>query len=85
VSKITDPGVQTRAVGEIAGSMARNNNVAGGQEFIAQSPLTPEAKAQMTQMITPNQRGGRGNGGGGNFGGAAPGGGGGGRGGRGGR
>jgi hypothetical protein len=58
ISMMSDPERQARTVREIAGNLARKD-VAVGQQFVMQSPLADDAKAQLAQQISqPRDRGG---------------------------
>ena len=66
ISAMADPGRQQRVVFEIARDLARRD-VNTGQQFVLQSPLADETKAQLAQQITQarnrDSRGGGGQGG----------------------
>lgn len=50
ISMISNPESQYRTVREIAGDLARRN-VASGQQFVMQSPLADDVKAQLAQQL----------------------------------
>jgi hypothetical protein len=72
INRITDPERQKRTVGEIAGSIARRDPAAG-QQFIAQTSIDAQAKADLARSVARPQRGPGGPGGRGGPGGSRPG------------